>query len=67
MRRCSRKSGSGLHVVFVERDDAVEFVVAGKMSDGAYDVGKGNLLGKVEGVVEAFARPIGVAQFFCGE
>jgi hypothetical protein len=33
------------------------------MRHRANDVGKGNLLGKIEGIVEAFARPIGVAKF----
>ena len=59
--------GGGLHVVFVERDDAVELVRARQMGDRLHDVGEGNFCGKVEGIVEAFARPVGVAQFFRGQ
>ena len=55
--------GSSLHVVFVERNDAVEFVCARQMGDGLHDIGEGNFSRKVEGVVETLARPVGIAQF----
>jgi hypothetical protein len=59
--------GGGFHVVLVERDDAIQFLRARQMSDCLHDVGEGNLRRKVKGIVEAFARPVGVAQFFRGE
>ena len=59
--------GGGFHVVFIERDDTIEFVIAREMSDCAHDVGQGNLRRKIEGVVEALTRPVGVAQFFRGQ
>ena len=53
----------GLHVEFVERHDAIDFLVAGQMGDGLHDIVERNLLGKVEGIVEALAGPVGIPQF----
>ena len=58
------QSGGRFHVVFVERDDAIQFVRARQMRHRLHDVSEGNLRGKVKSIVETFARPIGIAQFF---
>src|ERR1700688_2390589 len=54
--------GSSLHVVFVERNDTIQFVCARQMSDGLHNIGKGNLSRKVEGVVQTLPGPVGIPQ-----
>ena len=57
------QGGRGFHVELVERDDAVNLLVPRQVSDRFYDLGNGELGGNVEDVVQALARPIGIAEF----
>ncbi len=57
----------GLHVVFVEGDDAIQFLIAREMGHRSDDIGQSNFLGKVKRIVEALARPVGIAQFLGGQ
>ena len=61
------QSGGRFHVVFVEGNNAIQFMRAGQMGHCLHDVGQCNIFRKVEGLVETFARPVGIAQFFGGQ
>ncbi len=56
------ESCGGFHVVFVERDDAVDLLRAREVRHSPHNVGERNFGGEIERVVEAFARPVGIAQ-----
>ncbi len=56
------QSCSRLHVVFVERDYAVDLLVSPKMRHSLHNVRESNLLRKIERVVQALPRPVGIAQ-----
>ena len=56
-------SGGGLHVVLVERNNAVDLLRAREVRHGLHDVADGNLSRKKKRVVQALPRPIGIAQF----
>ncbi len=56
------KSRGSFHVVLVEGDDAVDFLRARQVRHRLHDVRKRNLRGKVEGVVQALPRPVGLTQ-----
>src|SRR5712691_714280 len=61
------KSRGCFHVIFVERDDAVDLPRAREMRHGRHNVSERNLCRQVEGVIQAFPRPIRIAQLLRGE
>jgi len=59
--------GGGLHVEFVEGDDAVDFYGARHVGDGVDHLLEREVFGDVEDVVETFAGPVGVAALLEGK
>ncbi len=57
------QGGGSFHVELVERDDAVNLLVARQISYRLYDFRHGQIRGHIEDIVQAFARPIGIAEF----
>src|SRR6202035_5565576 len=45
----------GFHVIFVERDDAVDLLCPREMADSWHDVSQGNIRRKIESVVKTLA------------
>src|SRR5712664_3071270 len=59
--------GDVLHIEFVESDDAIDGLQAGHVADRVEQMLLGEILGHEEYVIERFARPVSVAEFFDGE
>ena len=57
------QGGGGFHVELVKRNDAVNLLVPRQIGYGFYDFGDRQFGGNIEDVVQAFARPIGIAEF----
>ena len=57
------QSCGGLHVELIKRDNAIKLPGTSQMRNCIHDVSQGNLFRKVKSIVEAFARPVGSAQF----
>ena len=55
--------GGRFHVIFVQCNNAVDFLRARQVRDRLHYVGECNFRRQIERLVETLARPIGVAQF----
>src|SRR5260370_25852940 len=61
------EGGDVFHIEFVERDDAIDGMGSGRITDGINQALQGKLFGHGEDFIDAFERPRSVAKVFEGQ